>query len=65
MIKVIDIDGQCGWKKHYLDPNKEPKSWNDNGWYESPVLEKFLNDGWTIKDWKWLNQKMVQIGHLY
>ena len=45
MIKVIDIDGQCGWKKHYLD--KE-----DNVWYESPVLEKFLNDGWTIKDWK-------------
>ena len=42
MIKVIDIDGQCGWKKHYLDPDKEPKSWNDNAWYESPVLEKFL-----------------------
>lgn len=52
MIKVIDIDSQCGWKKQYLDPNKEPKLVNDIAWYESPVLEKFLNEGWAIKDWE-------------
>lgn len=57
MIKVIDIDGCSGWTKHYLDPDKEPKSWNDNAWYESPVLEKFINDGWTIKDWKMVKSK--------
>ena len=57
MIKVIDIDGCCGWKKHYLDPNKEHKTWNDEAWYESPVLEKFLNEGWVIKDWKMAKSK--------
>ena len=29
MIKVIDIDGQSGWQKQYLDPDKEPKLWTD------------------------------------
>lgn len=52
MIKVITIDGQSGWKKRYLDPNKKPKLWTDSAWYESPILEKFLSEGWTIKDWK-------------
>lgn len=51
MIKVIDIDGSCGWKKNYLDPDKVEK-WADLSWYESPILEKFLSEGWTIKDWK-------------
>lgn len=51
MIKVIDIDGSCGWKKQYLD-SQDNNKWNSIGWYESPVLEKFLNEGWTIKDWK-------------
>lgn len=52
MIKVIDIDRTCGWEKRYLDPDKEPRLCNDMAYYESPVLENFLKDGWTIKDWK-------------
>jgi hypothetical protein len=52
MIKVIDIDGCGGWKRQYLDSNKEQRSWSDSTWYESPVLEKFLSEGWTIIDWK-------------
>lgn len=57
MIKVINIDGQCGWKKRYLDPDKAPKLFNDSAWYESPVLEKFINEGWTIKDWKFAKSR--------
>ena len=56
MIKVIDIDGCGGWKKQYLDPNKEHQ-FNDSAWYESPILEKFLNEGWTIKDWQMAKSK--------
>lgn len=56
MIKVIDIDGVCGWKKCYLDPNKAEK-WTDSAWFESPILEKFLSEGWTIKDWKMAKSK--------
>ena len=26
-------------------------------WCESPVLEKFINEGWTIKDWKMAKSK--------
>ena len=48
MIKVINIDGQSGWKKYYL---------NDRAWYESPVLEKFINEGWIIIDWKMAKSK--------
>ena len=57
MIKVINIDGQSGWEKQYLDPNKEPKLWTDSAWYESPILDKFLNEGWIIKDWKFAKSK--------
>lgn len=57
MIKVIDIDGQSGWQKQYLDPDKEPKLWTDSAWYESPILEKFLSEGWTIIDWKMAKSK--------
>ena len=56
MIKIIDIDG-CAWEKHLLDPNKEPKSFYDECWYESQVLEKFFKEGWTIKDWKMAKSK--------
>lgn len=57
MIKVISIDEQCGWKKQYLNPDKEHKLVNDIAWYESPVLEKFLNEGWVIKDWEMAKSK--------
>ena len=57
MIKVIDIDSQSGWIAHYLNPDKQPKTIYDECWYESPILEKFLNDGWTIKDWKMAKSK--------
>ena len=53
MIKIIDIT--CfAWNKHLLDENNEQKSTYDRewAWYESPVLEKFINEGWNIKDWK-------------
>jgi len=56
MIKVINIDG-LAWEKILLDPNKEPKTFYDLCWYESPVLDKFLNEGWTIKDWKFAKSK--------
>jgi len=56
MIKVIDIDGNLGWETHYLDPKKTNR-WSDYAYYESPILEKFLNEGWTIKDWKMAKSK--------
>ena len=47
MIKVITIDGY-GWEKHRINPDKDPNLY----WYESPVLEKFINEDWIITDWK-------------
>lgn len=47
MIKVIRIDGYA-WESHRINPDKDPNLY----WYESPVLEKFINEGWAIKDWK-------------
>lgn len=50
------MDNVAG-KKRYLDDDKEPKLINDSAWHESPVLEKFLNEGWDIKDWKMAKSK--------
>ena len=44
------------WEKQYLDPNKT-SLWTDYAYYESPILEKFLNEGWNIKDWKFAKSK--------
>lgn len=50
MIKIINIDEYC-WEN--IESDKDPNLC----WYESPVLNKFLNDGWTIKDWKFGKSK--------
>ena len=49
MIKVITIDGYS-WEKHRINNDKDPNLY----WYESPILEKFINEGWIIKDWKFV-----------
>ena len=47
MIKVIDIDLYNGsWVECNI--NNAP---NTTFW-ESPVINNFLNNGWSIKDWK-------------
>lgn len=53
MIKVIRITGDA-WESHKINPNKDPNLYY---WCESPVLEKFINEGWTIKDWKMAKSK--------
>ena len=52
MIKVIRITGDA-WESYRINPNKDPNLY----WCESPVLEKFINEGWTIKDWKMAKSK--------
>lgn len=52
MIKVITIDGYS-WEKHRINNDKDPNLY----WYESPILEKFINEGWTIKDWKFAKSR--------
>lgn len=52
MIKVINIDGY-GWERHRLNPNKDPNLY----WYDNPILEKFINEGWIIKDWKFAKSR--------
>lgn len=52
MIKVIRIDGYA-WESHRINHDKDPNLY----WYESPVLEKFINEGWTIKDLKFAKSR--------
>lgn len=56
MIKVITLSGHS-WNNHYENPEKDPKlrTANDLTWYESPILDNFINNGWTIQDWKMSN----------
>ncbi len=57
MIKVIDIeltDSDC-WKGEYVDDTETNKYW------VCPAVEKFLNEGWNIKDWKLTNNDVIFI----
>ena len=47
MIKVIDIKfTDFCWKE------KEFSNDSNYSYYESPIIEQFLADGWNIKDFK-------------
>lgn len=56
MIKVITLSNK-GWNTHSLDPNIDPENITDNDphWYENLALDNFINNGWTIQDWKMSN----------
>lgn len=57
MIKVIDIElnGGC-WQDEYVDDTtKIHKYWI------CPAVEKFLNEGWNIKDWKLTDHDVIFI----
>lgn len=56
MIKVIDIElNGGGWKGEYIDNTENNKYW------VCPTVEKFLNEGWNIKDWKMTDQDVIFI----
>jgi hypothetical protein len=52
MIKIITIDSSC-WNIGVYKNSDEHIPENKRKYaYESSILNEFLNDGWTIKDWK-------------
>ena len=56
MIKVIDIElNGGGWKGEYVDHTETNKYW------VCPAVEKFLNEGWNIKDWKMTDHDVIFI----
>ena len=55
MIKVIDIElNGSGWQDEYVDDTTY-KYWI------CPAVEKFLNEGWNIKDWKLTDNDVIFI----
>lgn len=56
MIKVIDVElNGGGWKGEYVDNVETNKYW------VCPTVEKFLNEGWNIKDWKMTDHDVIFI----
>ena len=57
MIIVIDIElnGQC-WQDEYVDDTREIHKY-----WICPAIEKFLNEGWNIKDWKLTDNDVIFI----
>ena len=57
MIKVIDIElNGCSWEGEYIDDNTET-----NKYWTCPAVEKSLNEGWNIKDWKMADHDVIFI----
>ena len=53
MIKVINLGLYDGsWKESII---------NDITYFESPVINQFINDGWSIKDWKLSGKECIFI----
>ena len=56
MVKVINIEMTGNtWDKLYLNGDEKIVYW------ENLVLNKFLNDGWFIKDWKMTEHDIIFI----
>ena len=57
MIKVIDIElnGECWQEEDVDDTTQLYKYW------VCPAVEKFLNEGWNIKDWKLTDHDIIFI----
>lgn len=55
MIKVITLTANAWDIGVYKTKDENIPENNRKYVYESSVLNEFLNDGWTIKDWKMIS----------
>ncbi len=56
MHKVVNVElNSKGWVGEYVDNTKTHKYW------VCPAIEKFLNEGWNIKDFKMQGSDVIFI----